>query len=74
MQMFCWLIFPPEEPAIINRRAHRLGAIHATYATHSIIIIYTLAQEKKKRTEEKKQRKLENQKKAELVQKVGTVI
>ena len=31
-------------------------------------------QERKKRTEEKKQRRLENQKKAEVVQKVSIVI
>ena len=52
----------------IHACTHSIDSVHATYTTHTCI------QERKKRTEEKKQRKLENQKKAELVQKVCAVV
>ena len=49
---------------------HIISSIQTTriYTTHNICM-----QERKKRTEEKKQRRLENQKKAEVVQKVCTI-
>ena len=45
-----------------------------TQSVGSISVIHMGIQERKKRTEEKKQRRLENQKKAEVVQKVSIVI
>ena len=48
--------------------------LHVLTCIIIIIITHICIQERKKRIEEKKQRKLENQKKAELVQKICTVV